>query len=85
MCAEFNFAADPEAAHVVLNELNRHIIVFPWDINTTLSAGQTWVCFQNSLIVVRYYIVYFVLVQVGEKCIYNLQECIFVLFLKTII
>lgn len=44
LCGEFNFASDPDAAYVVLNDLNTHIMLFPWEVNLTNATGQPWVC-----------------------------------------
>ncbi|XP_053397602.1 non-specific ribonucleoside hydrolase RihC-like isoform X3 [Mercenaria mercenaria] len=42
LCGEFNFACDPDAAFVVLNELCVPVTLFPWEINLTAAAGHPW-------------------------------------------
>lgn len=43
LCAEFNFYKDPEAVHIILEEINVKIIVFPWEINLSSATSQSWV------------------------------------------
>jgi len=43
LCGEFNFASDPDAAYVVLSELNKHITLLPWEVNLSSATGQPWV------------------------------------------
>ncbi|XP_060573667.1 nucleoside hydrolase-like isoform X3 [Ruditapes philippinarum] len=47
LCGEFNFACDPDAAFVVLNELCVPITLFPWEINLTSAAGHPWEWFDK--------------------------------------
>ncbi|KAL4233060.1 hypothetical protein ACF0H5_007746 [Mactra antiquata] len=47
LCAEFNFANDPEAAFVVLGELNVPILMVPWEINLSSATGQSWEWFDQ--------------------------------------
>lgn len=42
VCGEFNFVSDPEAALVVLNEMQIPITIVPWELNLTKAAGQPW-------------------------------------------
>ncbi|WAR07019.1 IUNH-like protein [Mya arenaria] len=42
VCAEFNFAADPDAAFVVLQELNVRPTILPWEVNLSGTSCQPW-------------------------------------------